>query len=77
MHILIYSGIYAAWFWITFYLWLVPETIGLFVQRARNKGNAKRQDRGSLLFLFGAVFLGFALAFLFILILPGATITWS
>jgi hypothetical protein len=42
---LVFQPGYALAFWVAYFIWLVPEYVGSFVQRS--KGNASRQDRGS------------------------------
>lgn len=71
------SGISAILFWVTFFLWLIPEVVGTFLQRAKARGQTKVQDRGSYLVLIVLLFAGIGLAFLFANILPRATITWN
>jgi protein-S-isoprenylcysteine O-methyltransferase Ste14 len=78
MHpLLIYTGIYAILFWITFSLWWVPEAIGTFLQQARAKDQTKVQDRGSYLVVIVLMVVSLGLAFLFANILPLATIIWN
>lgn len=66
---------YAIVFWIVYAIWLVPELVGTFIQRAR--GNAIVQDRGSQGLVIAAVVVGVSLNFSLPGLIPAATITWN
>ena len=65
---------YTLIFWIAFAIWVVPEWLGAFFQRAA--GNAQIHDRGSYVVLMLGMWSGIALDFSLPLLLPAATITW-
>jgi len=60
-------------FWITFYLWLIPELIGGIKQRSR--ASTTRRDRGSQAVLIISLWVGVFFAISCAWALPAATIT--
>jgi protein-S-isoprenylcysteine O-methyltransferase Ste14 len=59
-------------------VWMVPEMIGMFGQRAKvSRKAAIFQDRGSMVILIGLQWTGLALNFALVGWLPAAAITWQ
>jgi protein-S-isoprenylcysteine O-methyltransferase Ste14 len=76
---LIYTNTAAASiFMVACLIWLIPEMIGMFQQKAKVSRQAVLvQDRGSLVLLIGMQWAGLALNFFFAWLFPAAAILWQ
>lgn len=69
--------LYMAIFWIAYAIWGIPEILGAIRQNSvRVRKEARREDRGSYLFLMAMLYIGLFLAFIAVYALPVATIAW-
>lgn len=75
----VFTNPIATWtFFAACLIWMVPEWVGAFKQRASvTRSKASRRDRGSMALLIGLLWSGLALDVVLAVLLPGATFAWQ